>query len=59
MLDHRDGDQAALVMAEDEGLRRIGAHVDLTRHHLLHGEIAGGHGEFLELDAALLQQRRI
>ena len=33
----------------------IGAHVDLARHHLLHGEIAGRHGEFLELDAVLLQ----
>ena len=33
----------------------IGAHVDLARHHLLHGEVARRHGEFLELDAVLLE----
>ena len=56
IFDHRDGDEAALVVADDEGLARIGADVDLARHHLLHGEVAGRHREFLELDAALLQQ---
>ena len=34
----------------------VGAEVDLARHHLLHGEVAGGHREFLELDAVLLQR---
>ena len=55
-LDLGDGDEAALVMADDEGLPGVGAHVDLTRHHLLHGEIAGRHRELLELDAVLLEQ---
>ncbi len=59
IFDHRDGDEAAFVVSDDERLARIGAQVDLPRHHLLHGEIAGGHGEFLELDAALLQQPRL
>ena len=56
IFDLRDRDQAALVVADDEGLPGIGAEVDLPRHHLLHGEVAGGHGEFLELDAVLLEQ---
>ena len=57
-FDHRDGDEAALVVADDERLAGVGAEVDLARHHLLHGEVAGRHGEFLELDAALLEQSR-
>ena len=56
IFDLGDGDEAALVVADDEGLPGIGAHVHLARHHLLHGEIAGGHRELLELDAALLEQ---
>ena len=56
VFDLRDGDEAALVVADDEGLRRIGAHVHLTCHHLLHREIAGRDREFLELDAALLER---
>src|SRR5258708_25770201 len=58
LFDLGDDDDAALVVADDEGLRGIGAQVHLPRHHLLHGEIAGGHGEFLELEAALLEQTR-
>ena len=56
IFDQGDGDEAALVVADDEGRPGIGAHVHLPRHHLLHGEIAGRHREFLELDAAFLQQ---
>ena len=37
----------------------IGAHVDLPRHHLLHGEVAGRHREVLGLEAALLQVARL
>ena len=58
LFDLGDHDQAALVVADDEGLRGIGAQVHLPRHHLLHGEIAGRHGEFLELEAVLLEQAR-
>ena len=58
IFDLGDRDEAALVVADDERLRRIGAQVHLPRHHLLHGEIARRHGEFLELDAALLEQTR-
>ena len=54
-LDLRDGDQAALVVAEDEGRPGVGAHVDLPRHHLLHGQVAGRHREVLGLEPALLQ----
>jgi hypothetical protein len=43
-------------VADDEGLSGVGAEIDLPGHHLLHGEIARRHGEFLELDAALLEQ---
>ena len=57
-FDLRDRDKAALIVPDDEGLAGVGAEIDLPRHHLLHGEIAGGHGEFLELDAALLEQAR-
>src|SRR5262249_49728207 len=56
LFDLGDDDEAALVVADDEGLRGIGAEIHLPRHHLLHGEIAGGHGEFLELEAVLLEQ---
>ena len=56
MLDLRDRDEAALVVPEDQRGARIGAEIDLPRHHLLHGEIAGGHAELLELEPALLQQ---
>ena len=56
IFDHGDGDEAAFVMADGEGRAGIGAHVDLARHHLLHGEIAGRHREFLELDAVLFEQ---
>src|SRR5262249_49225991 len=38
---------------------RVGAHVHLARHHLLHREVAGGDREFLELDAALLERARL
>ena len=55
-LDHHERDQAALVVSDDEGLAGVGAEIDLARHHLLHGEIAGRHRELLELQAALLQQ---
>ena len=54
-LDLRDGDEAALVVADDEGRPGVGAHVDLPRHHLLHGEVAGRHREVLGLEPALLQ----
>ena len=37
-----DGDEAALVVADDEGLSGVSAGIDLTGHHLLHGEIADG-----------------
>ena len=56
MLDHGDADHAALVVAEDKGGAGVGAEIHLPRHHLLHGEVAGGHGELLELDAALLER---
>ena len=59
IFDLGDRNQAALVVADDERLRGVGAHVHLPRHHLLHGEIARGHGELLELDAVLLQQARL
>jgi hypothetical protein len=59
IFDLGDRHQAALVVADDERLRGVGAHVHLPRHHLLHGEIARGDGELLELDAAFLQQTRL
>jgi hypothetical protein len=39
-LDHGNADHAALVVPENERLRGISAEIDLTRHHLLHGEVA-------------------
>jgi hypothetical protein len=57
-LDLGDGDEPALVGTEDHRLAGIGAEVHLPRHHLLHGEIAGRNGEFLELDAVLLEEAR-
>src|SRR4029077_10010105 len=54
-FDLGDGDEAALIVTDDEGLSRVSAEIDLPGHHLLHGEIARRHGEFLELDAALLR----
>src|SRR5688572_12472286 len=56
MFDLGDGDEAALVVADGKGGAGIGAQVHLSRHHLLHGEIAGRHGELLDLDSALLEQ---
>ena len=56
IFDLGDGDQAAFLVADDERRPGIGAHVDLARHHLLHGEVARRHGEFLELDAVLFEQ---
>jgi hypothetical protein len=55
MLDQRDRHQTALGIADDERLARIGAKIDLAGDHLLHGEIAGRHGELLEGEAVLLQ----
>ncbi len=59
ILDAGDRDQTALVVADDEGLARIGAEVDLPRHHLLHGEVARRHREFLGLDPVLLKEPRL
>ena len=59
IFDHGDRDQPALVVSDGERLARIGAHVDLARHHLLHGEVARRHRELLELDAALFQHARL
>ena len=59
IFDLGDRNQAALVVADDERLRGVGAHVHLPRDHLLHGEIARGDGELLELDALLLEQTRL
>ncbi len=56
VLDDGDTDEAALVVAEDEGGAGVGAEIHLPRHHLLHGEVAGRHGELLELQPALLQR---
>src|SRR5262249_50271349 len=42
LLDLRDCDQPALVVAGHEGLAGVSTEVHLPRHHLLHGEIAGG-----------------
>ena len=58
IFDHGDGDQAAFVVADDQRGAGIGAHVDLARHHLLHGEVARRHREFLELDAVLFEIAR-
>ena len=55
IFDHGDGEQAAFVMADGKGGAGIGAHVDLARHHLLHREVAGRNGEFLEFHAVLFQ----
>ena len=55
MLDQRDGDEPALGAADDEGLAGIGAEIDLARHHLLHGEVAGRHGELLRREIVLFQ----
>jgi hypothetical protein len=59
MFDHRDRDQPALGIADDERLTGIGAEIDLARHHLLHGEIAGRHREFLDRDAVLVEIARL
>src|SRR4051812_2363151 len=56
MLDLRDRDEPALVVPEDQRRPRIGAEIDLPRHHLLHGEITGGYPEFLELQPALFEE---
>ncbi len=56
MLDLRDGDQAALVVPEDQRRPSVSAEIYLPRHHLLHGEVAGRHAELLELETAFLQQ---
>ena len=49
IFNHGDGEQAAFVVADREGRAGVSTHVDLTRHHLLHRQIAGRDGEFLEL----------
>jgi len=46
------------ILADDERLPRVGAQIHLPRHHLLHGEVPRGHGEFLERDAVLFEQAR-
>ena len=56
MLDLRDRDETAFVMAEDQRRAGVGAEVDLPPDHLLHGEVAGRNPEFLEFDAVFLQQ---
>ena len=58
IFDQRDRDEAAFVVTDQERLPGIGAEVDLAAHHLLHGEVAGRHREFLELHAALLERAR-
>ena len=56
IFDQRDGDEAAFVVADQERLPGIGAEIDLAAHHLLHGEIAGRHGELLEFQAAFFER---
>ena len=58
LLDLRDGDELAARVAEDERRAGVGAEVDLAADHLLHGDVARGHGELLGLDAVLLQGAR-
>ena len=58
VLDDGDADEAAFVVAEDEGRAGVGAEVHLPRHHLLHREVAGGHTEFLELQARVFPVHR-
>ena len=49
LLDLRDRDKAALVVAGHKGLSGVGSEVHLPSHHLLHGEITGRNSELFEL----------